>query len=307
MTKHWKSQRITLPGRSFLTRVSSLAIASGLVGMGLAFLSCEAWKAKDAFNSLQIVQVQSITSSGTDCVVSDSASDSARSSGTLDVYLPDESYPPYVLPLLIANNMDAVGETTATELNNITLTHFTVTLSAPGMTWSDACPATFDSNPFTVLLAPAAATGYAVEIIKHQHSQCLLAKLAPQPTDEAPRHILVTASVLAKGRHGGTTIESAPFVYTVDVCTGCLQNTYTDSSLVRYRYPAGFPACDALTGVNPYPGDSCLAPGQDAPILCCGLTDADGKLRKICPAIATGTATKTSTDTSTSTSTSTGH
>jgi hypothetical protein len=282
--------------------MSSLAIAGGLAGIGLTVLSCGSWKATDAYDSLQIVQMQAITGDGTNCVVSGTASASSRQSGTLDVYLPDNSYPPYLLALLIANNLDSVGGTKATEMNNITLTHFSIALSAPGMAWPASCPPNFDSDPFSVLLAPGAATGYAVPIIRHQHSQCLLAALAPQPTDQEPRHILVTASIVAKGSHGGTKIESAPFVYTVDVCTGCLQNTYKEASLVRYRYPAGYPACNALSGTNPYQGDICLPPGQDVPILCCGLTDASGNQRAVCPAvILPSTATNTSTDTSTTT------
>ena len=308
MTNDWKRQRISLPGRSSLsTRTFSLALAAGLVGMGSAFLSCSAWKADHAADALQIVQVQSLTGGTTNCVVSATPSSAVQTSGTLDVYLPDESYPSYLLPLLVANNLDAVGGTKAMEMNNITLTHFTVTLSAPGVNWPSSCPTTFDSDPFTILLSPGAMTGSAVPIIKHQHSQCLLAALAPQADDKRPRHVLVTATVKAEGSHGGTSIESAPFVYTVDVCTGCLQDSYTDSSLLVYRYPAGYPACNALSGVNPYPGAPCVPAGQDANILCCGYTDADGNQRAVCPAvIPTKTSTGTSTATSTSTSTSTG-
>jgi hypothetical protein len=302
MTKHWKRQRITLPTQAY-DRTSSFRLASlalTAIGIGLGFLACGSWKADDALNSLQIVQVQTVSSgseSSGGCVVSGTQDSSSRTAGTLDVYLPDGSYPPYVLPLLIANNLDSVGGTPATEMNNITLTHFSVTLSAPDMTWPDGCPASFDSTPFTILLTPGSTVGYPVTIIQGQHSACLLAALNPQPSDPGPRYITVTAEIVAKGRHGGTSIESAPFTFTVEVCTGCLQDDYTDPSLVRYRYPAGYPACDALSGSNPYQGAPCLAPGQDLPILCCGLTDADGNQRAICPATPTGTGTDTSTAT----------
>jgi hypothetical protein len=295
MTKHRKQPKPT-------TLTAGLALA----GIALAFTSCDSWKAKDAFTALQIVQVQAMTSNGTSCTVPGTASESSKSQGTLDVYLPDNSFPPYVLPLLVVNNLDSAGGSKATEMNNITLSHFTTTLSAPGMTWTSSCPATFDSEPFSILLTPGGgATGYAMKIIEQQHSICLAAALNPQPADQYPRHVLVTASVKAVGRHGGTTVESAPFIYTVDVCTGCLQDDYTDPALLRYNYNAGYPACNALSGTNPYPGDACLPPGQDFPILCCGYVDASGKQRAICPAVIP-TSTKTSTDTSTSTTTSTG-
>jgi hypothetical protein len=278
--------RVTSPhpiGR--LSRRLAFRTTAGLIV--LLSLSCGSWKAEDAFNALQIAQVQSISGGEGGCVVSGTASTTFRTEGTLDVYLPDNSYPPYLLPLLVANNLDSAGGSKATEMNNITLTHFTVTLSAPGMTWPDVCPATFDSEQFTIALAPGATAGYAIPIIRSQHSACLLAALAPQPNQE-PQHVLVTAKIVAKGRHGGTSIESAPFLFGVDVCTGCLQDGYTDPALVIYRYPAGYPACNALTGTNPYPGDPCLAPGQDAPILCCGYVDASGNARAVCPAVPTG-------------------
>ncbi len=304
MTKQWKrlrtSDRAAKP--SALSKSTSTALAGCLLASGLGLLSCQSWKAEEAKTSLQIVQTQAVTGNPPNCVVSATASTSYKTSGTLDVFLPDNSFPPYLLPLLITNNMDSVGGTKATEMNNITLTHFTISLSAPGMTWPDSCPATFDSDPFTVPLAPAASTGSSVYVIRQQHSICLAAALDPQPSDDTPRHILVTAKVKAKGVHGGTTIESAPFTYVIDVCTGCLQDSYSDPALMIYNYNAGYPACAALTA-NPYPGLACLPPGQDAPILCCGYLDAKGQRRAICPAVpaAKTTSTNTSTDTSTST------
>jgi len=266
--------------------------------------ACGRFLATDAYNALQIVQVQVLAAG--DCTVPGTPTSSTQSSGTLDVYLPDGSYPPYVLPLVIANNLDSVGGTKATEMNNITLTHFSIALSAPGMSWDSSCPANFDSESSTYTLAPAGGSiGRAVQIIEPQHARCLLLALAPQPP-EPPRHILVTATILAKGHHGGTDIQSAPFVFPVDVCTGCLQDGYTEPSVVQYNYPAGYPACASLTGTNPYPGDPCFSPGQDKEILCCGLMNASGTEVGVCPAVPTGsTSTATGTDTSTSTATST--
>lgn len=277
MTKHWR-------------KLTSLALAGGLAGIAAGLFSCSSWKANDAFNALQIAQVQAVTQAETGCVVGATASDATRTHGTLDVYLPDGSFPPYVLPLLLVNNLDSVGGTKANEMNNITLTHFTVELSAAGMSWLGSCPSKFDSESFTAVLAPAGALGYALPIIKPQHSQCLLARLAPQAGQD-PQYIEVKATITAKGRHGGTDIESAPFVFNVYACTGCLQDGYTEPELIKYRYPAGYPPCSALTGTHRYTGDACFAPGQDEPILCCGYTDSDGRERAICPAVPTGTPT----------------
>lgn len=310
MIKLWKWAHGPLPDRCNPRRKTSLALASAACGLALLFVSCGSWKATDEPRGLQIVQVQSITGqtsatsgSTTGCTVPATATTSTQSSGVLDVYLPDNSYPPYLLPVLLANDLDPVGGTKATEMNNITVTHFSVTLSAPGMTWDASCPASFDSPPFTIVLAPGSTAGYALEIIESQHSLCLLQALNPQPSDSGPRHVLVSAQVTAKGSHGGTTIASAPFTYTVDVCTGCEQDSYTDPTLIRYRYPAGYPACAALQGTNLYQGSPCLPPGQDAPILCCGYTDAAGKARAACPGYSTNTSTTTGTATSTSTTT----
>ncbi len=264
----------------------------------LGLLACGRFLATDANNALQIVQVQELAA---DCTIPGTPTTATHYTGTLDVYLPDQSYPAYVLPLLIANNLDSVGGSKATEMNNITLKGFTVKLSAPDMTWGDSCPSQFNSIPFTAVIAPQGFVPHGVQIIQPSHAQCLLLALNPQPTDSAPRHKLVTATILADGRHGGTDIDSASFVYTVDVCTGCLQSEYTDPSVVQYRYPAGYPACAALTGTNPYPGDPahCVDPGQDNEILCCGITNASGRAVGVCPATPTGSTSTATTNTST--------
>ncbi len=307
MTKPWKSSQEFLLGCYPLraARKSAMLDAAGVAALLLLF--CGSCKVPNTLDGLRIVQVQSMTGSGANCTVPATASATPEQSGVLDVYLPDGSNPRYQLPLLITNDLDSNGGTTGSEMNNITLTHFTVALSAPGMTWPASCPATFDSDPFSILLAPAGGSiGYAVPIIERQHSLCLLDALDPQTSDSSPRQITVTATITAKGDHGGA-IASAPFVYTVDVCTGCLQDEYTDPDLLPYNYPAGYPACAALQGTNPYMGEPCqeLDPGQDLPILCCGYLDASGKKRAVCPAVFTGTATDAGTATSTSTSTST--
>jgi hypothetical protein len=234
--------------------------------------------------------------SGGDCSVPGTATTLHRTSGTLDLALPDGSTPPYYLPVLVVNNLDSVGGSTAEEMNNIDLNHFTIELSAPGVTWNDSCPATFDTQSMTGTIPPGGSVGAGLDVITSAHSQCLQTQV---PTS----HISVTAKIRAKGRHGGTGIESAPFIYSIDVCAGCLQTAYTDPALVAYRYPADTPMCASLVGSNPYSGDPCFPPGQDATIFCCAITQTVGKATQdvaLCPGVFEGT---TSTSTSTTTST----
>jgi hypothetical protein len=243
--------------------VAATALTLGMVG-------CGRWKATDALNALQIVQVQ-ILEAGGDCTVPGTPTSTTRTAGTLDVYLPDNSFPPYGLPVVVANNLaTSGGGSPAEEMNNITLTHFSVELSAPGMTWDSSCPAAFDSETFTTFLAPGGSAGHVVAIITSHHAQCLLAALSPQRGDPAPRHVLVTAKVTAKGHHGGTSIESAPFVFPVDVCTGCLQ-TNLSAALQDFEYPADIPSCSELVGDNAFKGDPCFGPGQDETFFCCAI------------------------------------
>jgi hypothetical protein len=293
MTERWNGERAMNLRTKVTTRIN---LAAALVGFTLALAGCDRLKAENAPNALEIVQVQ-VLSAG-DCSVPGFASMLTRSGGTLDVYLPDNSYPPYKLPLLVANNLSSAGGSTAEEMNNITLTHFSIELSASGMSWGSTCPSTFDSETFTTHLAPGASAGHLVEIITSHHAQCLLAALNPQRTDPSPRHVLVTAKIWAKGSHGGTTIQSAPFIYPVDVCTGCLQTDYTDAALIPYRYPADVPLCASLSGTNKYQGGACAAPGQDDTILCCAVTMSINSVATdvaVCPGVFTGTASTTTT------------
>jgi hypothetical protein len=236
----------------------------------------------DAYTALQIVQVQVL--SGGDCTVPKAPTSIHRSSGTLDLALPDGSAPAYYLPVAVANNLDSSGSTPATEMNNLTLTHFTVELSAPNVDWPRACPATFDTLAVTDLLGPGTTAGISLNVITPSHAQCLLPYVTGTP-------LLVTATIWAKGRHGGTNITSLPFVYPIEVCAGCLQQGYSDPTLKPYQYPAAPPLCSALTGANPYAGDPCFPPGQDAQILCCALPSTTGGTPKdvaACPGVFTG-------------------
>jgi hypothetical protein len=260
-----------------------------VIGVALGLVACDRLMAKDALQALQIQQAQVLTPG--DCSVPGTPTAYHKVGGTLDLALPDGSLPPYLLALAVVNNLEAVGGSAADELNNMTLTHFTVELSAPGVTWDASCPATFDTPRFTFKLAPGASTGASLYAITPAHSRCLRGQVPAE-------HLIVTARVWAKGRHGGTSIESAPFVFPIEVCLGCLQTGYTEPDLIPYRYPADYPMCDSLRGSNPYLGSSCLAPGQDETILCCGVASTVGGVSvpgAICPGVFTGDPTPTGT------------
>jgi hypothetical protein len=268
-----------------LTMKKWIGWSLGIVALALGWAACGRMLAKDAFTALEIKQVQIL--SGGDCTVPGEPTSAYRPKGTLDLDLPDHAFPPYVLPLSVANNLDSQGESPAEEMNNITLTHFTVQLSADNVVWNESCPATFDTEDFTYTIAPAGMTGAAIDVITSSHSQCLYPYIPAE-------HLRVTAKVWAKGRHGGTSIESAPFVFPIEVCKGCLQQGYTDPLLVTYNYPADYPLCASLTGSNPYPGAPCMPPGQDAIILCCAVTATVGGVSQnvaLCPGIFTGSTT----------------
>jgi hypothetical protein len=273
------------------------AYGAGVAGIALG-VAC----ATDAYTALQIKQVQVLTAP--DCTVPGTATTVFRDHGVLDLALPDGSTPPYYLPVLVVNNLGSVGGTSpAEEMNNITLSHFTVELSAPGVTWNSTCPAKFDTQTITDTIPPGGSVGASMNIIQTTHSQCLRSQLTQQG-------LVVTAKITAKGRHGGTSIESAPFIFSVDVCAGCEQAGYTNSTLALYQYPADVPLCSefAAGSTNPATGDPCLPRGQDAPIFCCSITQTVAGVPTevaLCPgAFPAATSTATSTTTSTTTSTS---
>lgn len=230
---------------------------------------------------LQIVQAQVLD--GTDCTVPGEPTTKQRTSGTLDVDLPVTWPLSYRLPLVVANTLKSTGGSTTFDTNDVALTHFTVVLSAPGVTWSAACPATFDTAALTYRLAPGTTAGFSLDALTPAHSRCLLpeARIAP---------LVVTATIRAKGLQQGTGVASAPFVFPIRVCAGCMQRGYEDPAFSVYEYPADIPNCASLAGPNPYPGDPC-APGQDALILCCGVTttvNGTNQYEFTCPGVFTG-------------------
>ena len=99
----------------------------------------------------------------------------------------------------------------------------------------------------------------------------------PAGAGSARRHLTVTAKITAKGRHGGTGIDSAPFIYTVDVCNGCLQTDYSDPTLVPYRYPADVShVCVSVGNRIPTPETRVCRPARTQTIFCCGITETVG-------------------------------
>ncbi len=254
-----------------------------LVGVALGLVACDRIMAKDAFLALQIKQVQVLAPG--DCTVPGTPTSSYMAGGTLDLGLPDGSLPPYLMPLSVANNLASAGGGNADEMNNITLTHFTVELSASGVAWDATCPAKFDTQSFSFLIGPGGSTGASLYALTSSHSLCLRQYVPPE-------HLIVTASVVAKGRHGGTAIESAPLVFPIEVCLGCLQQDYfSRPELLPYRYPADTPACSSLIGDNPFKGAECKPPGQDGTILCCQITSVVGGVSRtgaLCPGAFTG-------------------
>jgi hypothetical protein len=230
---------------------------------------------------LQIVQAQVLD--GTDCTVPGTPTTKQRTTGTLDVELPGID-PHYSLPLLVANNLSSSSGSTSFDTNDMTLTHFTVGLSAKGVTWLTECPATFDTPGLTYRLAPGTTAGFSLDVLTPWHSRCLL-------PDERVPPVAVTATIWAKGLHQGTDVASSPFVFSIRVCAGCLQQGYDDPAFRVYEYPQNIPLCASLAGPNPYRGDPC-APGQDALILCCAVaTTVNGTTHYefACPGVFTGT------------------
>jgi hypothetical protein len=255
----------------------------GITLLVLTLVACDGIWATDALTALEIKQVQVLDPS--DCSVPGEATSAHRVEGVLDVDLPhraaEENAWPYYLPVVVINNLAAQGKTIAEEMNNITLTHFTVKLSGPSGVFApeNGCPDTFDTRSFSFRLTPGSSTGAALDALTANHAVCLRNAVLP---------VVVTASIRAKGRHGGTTVESAPLVYPITVCAGCEQQGYAAPDVLTYTYP-NYPFCAALASstTNPYSGNPCLSPGQDAKILCCALPDST----PVCPGVFTGATT----------------
>jgi len=258
----------------------SFAAVAMLMASTLA--SCDGIWAKDAYTALQIKQAQSLAD---DCVIPGEPTSTYKPDGMLDVALPDGVARPYKLPLSILNAMAAVGKNLAEEMNNVTLESFTVELSgdwynnagvAASISWSDLCPQRFDYPMGTLRMDPGQFLGVRIDAMQSGHAACL--RQLPLYYAE------VTAKITAKGRHGGSSIQSAPFKFVIKVCKGCLQTDYTNPEIASLN--GALPQCASLV-TNPYLGGCFI--GQDKPILCCSKkAEKPASSDILCPAMPMG-------------------
>jgi len=238
--------------------VVALCWAAPPVALGVA---C----ATDASPRLQI-KASAVLSAG-DCSVPGTATTLFRDHGILDLALPDGSTPPTTFRAC-RQHLGFLGGSAAEEMNNITLHHFDIALSAR-------------VSPGTI------------RVLHHQHggSSVTIAPVAQLARrwihHSRPLSVSAVADSLSRpGGHGEDHGERPPrrdgnqkraLRFTVDVCAGCLQADYADPALAPYRYPANVPMCASFAGSpNPYMGDACLPHGQDKTIFCCGITENIG-------------------------------
>ncbi|MCG5055919.1 MAG: hypothetical protein KA712_23425 [Myxococcales bacterium] len=254
-----------------LARVLALA-AGGLP----ALASCSA----DVNSSLVIVQNQVPETEDGACIIPSKRDNLRRFSGVYDVDL-DQDYPFFMFPL-VRNNLPAISEDNAVELNRIEYTGVEVQIEPPpGITFpsTEACPSAFAESE-RVSLAPDEERSSMVRVFQPCHSATLRAMFNQGTLPDDPAALVqFRAVVRAIGRHAGKTVESDPFEYAVRVCKGCLQRGYQEAFAV-FDYPK-VPKCTALSA-NPYSGNACN-PAQDSLILCCERQLADNSTKLECP------------------------
>jgi hypothetical protein len=194
------------------------------------------------------------------------------------------------------------GTGQAEELNNVTVTGFGVQIAPPSgvssIPWEEGCSGDFDWQVATKPLPPAATMGAPVEAIRSCNAGVLRRLFQTKEAGFDPNlsaEVYLHVTLRAKGRHGTSDVESAPFTFPIRVCYGCLQTGYLQPGYAQYNFP-NIAACEVLTS-NPYPGNPCNT-AQDAQILCC----SDKKAGIVCPGVPDPTATGTATSTSTTTS-----
>lgn len=260
--------------------LASLACLAGVMLVGCT---------TDTRIGLTIVQNQIPTANESGCSIPAKATESTLTSGTLDVAL-DRDYP-YQLYPLIANSLSQFNPmVTSGDQNRIQVDRIHVRLQAPpgvDLASTPSCPTEFDSPlSSTLVLEPGGEASTLVEALLPCHAaqiRTLFQGVLPNgPSDQ----VVFRALVQARGKHGGTGIESNTFEFPIRVCAGCLQRGFTQTGFTRYDYP-GIPLCEELPS-NPYPGNACNI-GQDALVLCCEAQPSDpsapNQARRIeCPA-----------------------
>jgi hypothetical protein len=248
----------------------------------------------DGPQALLIVQTESPDT--TTCAAPAKAGEARLVSSVYDVAL-DRLYPYRMYPVVTNQLASFVGSGKggADEANNVSLTGFRVQIAPPpgvgAIPWAAGCPGEFDWDLETHLIPPAGTVGTIVEAIRYCHVPVLRAqfqnKVAGFDSDMSAE-VILRVTLRAKGKHGTSDLESAPFSFPIHVCYGCLQTGYSQPGYAQYNFP-NVPACEVLT-TNPFPGNLC-DPAQDARILCC----KDKTSGIICPAVPNPTSTSTTT------------
>jgi hypothetical protein len=237
-----------------------------VLGLALVGLSSSC---VDVNGSLSIVQAQVPDTAEGKCVVPSTRTETRVAQGTLDVAL-DRSYP-YLLFALVTNRLPSLVDEGGIENNRIDVTASEVTIESPpgvNVPWPANCPAQYDYASDRVSLGPEGEATILVEAMRACHAATIrnmfLANQLPGGPDADVRF---RAIVRAKGRHGGTHLESDRFEFPIRVCFGCLQTGYTAADFAPFEFP-NIPLCSNLSS-NPYKGYACN-PGQDVgPVLCC--------------------------------------
>jgi hypothetical protein len=263
--------------------IGNLATVTMVAALGMA--SCDGIWAKDAYTALQIKQAQVLKEG--ECTVPAEPTSLYQSAGILDIAVPDGSTRPYQLGLSIFNAMESAGIAPAEEMNNITLESFVVELAGDwydssgvpaAIPWDDVCPQKFEYPVGTVRLSPGGYAGTLIEPLREGHTYCLQRLSQLYQAD-------ITATIKAKGRHGGTSIVSAPFKYRIEACKGCLQTGYDEEQLATLN--GALIQCETIESVNDKYRGGCYL-GQDRMFLCCSTTSSNPAPSEVlCPAIST--------------------
>lgn len=197
---------------------------------------------------------------GEDCTVSPSAGDQFRPEGLIDT---GASAGYFFTPVIESRATVPAGQEPSRR--NVALQGADITLqlfdeNGDPQSFSQA-PTEF-STRFSATVEPGGTTGVGFEILKLSH----LSELEGLVGDGRWQ---VLAQVTVFGQLSGGDVESEPFVYPINVCSGCLEVDLGDCASL----PSGF-VSDQLGGI--------CNDLQDAVLECC-----DDNGTKVCPAVST--------------------